>query len=191
MARVKNETGACNPRNADWTRRYITLALESCAKCKGTGARIGHRARLCGCVTRAIFAALHRKYRGIATRMEAVSSCVPTVVIGGEGAHFVWGMKNEEFSADFYLLAKRVLDARSFQIFRLHIIDGRDWRYCCERLGMDRGTFFHAVHRIRETVGLAAVELKPYPLYPIDEYLGVHTICSGGPFVHRHDGRSE
>ena len=179
LERVKHNINAMEyPCDSDWTRKFIALAVEGCAKCGGTGARFGNRTHLCGCVKRAIFDALHTKYHNIASRMEALSSCVPTAVIGGKESHFTWGMKNEEFSADFYLLAKRVLDAQHFRVFQLHIIDGWDWRYCCERLGINRGAFFHAVYRLQEAVGLAAVELRPYPLYPIDEYLGAHVLPS-------------
>jgi hypothetical protein len=167
--------------DAEWTRKYIALALSGCSKCFGTGTRLGGEAHLCQCVTRAIFRALRRKYHWIASGMEGVSSCVPTIVRNGVDASFTWSMRKEEFSADFYLLAKRCLDARHFRIFQLHVMEGRDWRDCCNRLKIDRGTFFHAVNRLEHVVGLAAVQLKPYALYPIDEYLG-QAQCGSGPF---------
>jgi len=47
---------------------------------------------------------------------------------------------------------------------------GADWRLCTRRLGMDRGNFFHMVYRIEQKLGRAFRELKPYALYPLDEY---------------------
>ena len=182
MARVKVNIDRMQwTPDGEWTRQFIALAVEGCAKCFGTGARLGNKTQLCQCVTREIFNALHRKYHGIASRMEGVSSCVPVLIRGGIDASFTWSMRNEEFTADFYLLAKRCLDARHFRIFQLHIIDGWQWRECCNRLKIDRGTFFHAVYRIKHIVGLAAVQLRPYPLYPIDQYLG-QSECRSGPY---------
>ena len=37
---------------------------------------------------------------------------------------------------------------------------------------MDRGNFFHAIYRIERTLGRAFSEIRPYPLYPLDEYFG-------------------
>jgi hypothetical protein len=50
------------------------------------------------------------------------------------------------------------------------MLQGRDWKCCCSTCRLDRGTFFHAVYRIEERLGRAFTELKPYPLFPIDEY---------------------
>ena len=74
--------------------------------------------------------------------------------------------------ADFFLIARRTLDARLFQLFRFHYLLGADWRLCSRRLGMDRGTFFHAVYRIERKLGKAFAETQPYGLYPLDEYFG-------------------
>ena len=35
---------------------------------------------------------------------------------------------------------------------------------------MDRGNFFHAVYRVEQKLGKVFRELKPYALYPLDEY---------------------
>jgi len=37
---------------------------------------------------------------------------------------------------------------------------------------MDRGEFFHNIYRIEQKLGRAFAELKPFPLYPLDEYFG-------------------
>jgi hypothetical protein len=41
---------------------------------------------------------------------------------------------------------------------------------CARKLGIDRGSFFHAVYRIEQKLGRVFRELEPYPLFPLDEY---------------------
>lgn len=74
--------------------------------------------------------------------------------------------------ADFCLVSKRVLDAAEYQVFRFHFLLGADWKLCCRRLNMDRGSFFHMVYRIEQKLGRAFAELEPYPLFPLNEYFG-------------------
>jgi hypothetical protein len=81
-----------------------------------------------------------------------------------------WGRKDEEYIADFYLVSKRHLDSKEFRIFRFHYLLGADWRLCARRLNMDRGDFFHAVYRIQRRLGRVFRELRPYALFPLDEY---------------------
>jgi hypothetical protein len=82
-----------------------------------------------------------------------------------------WGIKRAEYCADFVLIARRHLSAKEFALFRMHFLEGRDFRYCCPRLGLDRGNFFHAVYRIEERLGRVFREITPYGLFPVDEYL--------------------
>lgn len=81
-----------------------------------------------------------------------------------------WGRKDEEYIADFSLIAKRHLTPAEHQLFRYHFLLGADWKLCTRRLGMDRGNFFHAVYRIEQKLGRVFRELQPYPLYPLDDY---------------------
>src|SRR5262249_33309697 len=81
-----------------------------------------------------------------------------------------YSRKREEFAADFCLLGRRVLDDFEYQIFRFHFLLGGDWKICCRRMNLDRGSFFHGVYRIEQKLGRAVAELEPYPLFPIDEY---------------------
>lgn len=84
----------------------------------------------------------------------------------------MWGMKDEEYMADFYLISRRHLTEEEFKIFKFYYLLGADWDLCCRRLKMDRGNFFHAIYRIQEKLGKVFRELKPYPLFPLDEYFG-------------------
>ena len=79
-------------------------------------------------------------------------------------------MKNEEYIADFCLVSRRTLDEAQYRIFRFHYLLGADWKLCCRRLNMDRGTFFHEIYRIEQKLGRTFRELEPYALFPLDEY---------------------
>ena len=93
----------------------------------------------------------------------------------GKQRKSVWGMKNEEFMADFILVSRRSLNDFEYTLFKYHFLLGADWKLCCRKLKMDRGTFFHEVYRIQQKLGRTFRELEPYALYPLDEYFG------GGP----------
>jgi hypothetical protein len=81
-----------------------------------------------------------------------------------------YGRRREEYLADFYLIAKRTLNEADFDILKFHFLYGADWKLCCRRFQMDRGTFFHAVYRIQQTLGRTFRDLEPYPLYPLEDY---------------------
>lgn len=91
-------------------------------------------------------------------------------IIGGNERRTVWGRKDEEYVADFCLVSRRILDESEYKLFRLHFLLGADWRLCCRQLKLDRGSFFHSVYRIQQKLGRGFRELKPYPLFPLDEY---------------------
>lgn len=74
--------------------------------------------------------------------------------------------------ADFCLVSRRVLNGLDHEVFRCHFLLGGDWRLCCRQLGIDRGTVFHTIYRIEQQLGRAFAELKPYSLWPLDEYFG-------------------
>jgi hypothetical protein len=81
-----------------------------------------------------------------------------------------WGRKDEEYIADFTLVARRTLTEEEHRLFRYHFLLGADWKLCSRKLGMDRGNFFHAVYRIEQKLGRVFRELEPYPLFPLDDY---------------------
>lgn len=92
--------------------------------------------------------------------------------VAGTDGNFSWGMKDEEFMADFCLVSKRALEEEEFRIFRFHFLLGADWKLCCRRLNMDRGSFFHQLYRIEQKLGRVYRELRPHALFPLDEYFG-------------------
>ena len=74
--------------------------------------------------------------------------------------------------ADFVLVSRRFLTDSEHRIFRFHYLLGADWHLCCRQLKLDRGDFFHMLYEIEQKLGRVFAELKPYALYPLDEYFG-------------------
>ncbi len=81
-----------------------------------------------------------------------------------------WGHKEKEFMADFILVARRSLTEDEYRVFRYRFLLGADWKLCCPRLKIDRGTYFNYVYRIMAKLGRVFAELEPYPLFPLSDY---------------------
>jgi hypothetical protein len=161
----------------EWTHSdTIALASETCVRCHGYGLREMERTgpRPCSCVFRAVFRICLSKFAECAASEKRVSQVTLEPSPKG-GRRITWGMKNEEYVADFLLVAHRTLDPFEYQLFRFHYLLGAEWPLCARRLGVDRGTFFHAAYRIQEKLGRTFRELRPYALYPIDEYFNGRT----------------
>lgn len=156
-----------------WDRTAtMTLAYRRCTSCDGLGlaeGRVGRAAAsfVCGCVLRKIFSLCYAKFQKCAA---------PMGIVRLESSHRKnsWGMRSQEYVADFCLVAKRVLgeDTQQHNIFKYHFLLGAECGPCCRRLGIDRGAFFHQVYRIQESLGKAFAELQPHALWPLDEYFG-------------------
>jgi hypothetical protein len=155
-----------------WTRsEVIGLAKASCGFCHGYGLLpILHSVEEpCKCVFRAIFRACHARYR----ECEAMVTHTNGVGIeraGGPSGYRLYSRKRQEYTADFALVAHRILVPEDHDLFRLHFLGRADWRACCCSLHIDRGTFFHRVYTITERLGRTFAELRPYPLYPVSTY---------------------
>jgi len=111
----------------------------------------------------------YRKFRNLAQQEKRMSR-VTLESAGAQCRKTIWSRKDEEYMADFLGVAKRTLDDAEFRIFRYYHLLGADWPLCCDRLGMDRGTFFHEVYRIEKVLGRVMRELQPYALFPVDQY---------------------
>ena len=61
--------------------------------------------------------------------------------------------KNEEYIADFCLVSRRTLSDRENTIFKYHYLLGADWKLCCRKLNIDRGTFFHEIIESSRSLG--------------------------------------
>lgn len=155
-----------------WDRSHtIGLAKVSCSYCHGYGLRLARKGKEvpCACVFRAIFRACYHRFQECVAKGEHTSA-VTLEFCRGAGSHRTYCRKREEFMADFCLVSRRLLPHLEHQIFRYHFLLGADWKLCCRRLRMDRGSFFHEVYRIEEKLGRAFAELEPYALFPLDEY---------------------
>ena len=154
-----------------WTRsETLALATPSCSSCRGMGLQGGrNNDEPCNCVLRAIFRACYDRFRYSSNKEKSMSrvSLEPNLTRERKS---VWGRKDEVYVADFCLVSRRALTDLEQKIFRFHFLLGADWRLCCRRLDMDRGSFFHAVYRIEQKLGRIYRELQPYALYPINEY---------------------
>lgn len=161
----------------EWTHSdTIALAAEECVRCHGFGIRQMERGgpRPCSCVFRAIFRiCLSKFYQCVAKEKRLTPVSLEPTPKGGR--RITWGRKNEEYIADFLLVTQRTLDPFEYQVFRFHYILGASWSLCARRLGIDRGRFFHAVYRIQEKLGRTYRELRPYALFPTDEYFNGRT----------------
>ncbi|MGE5645623.1 MAG: hypothetical protein ACM336_07515 [Acidobacteriota bacterium] len=156
----------------EWSRsETIALAKNSCTHCHGLGLNLGRKGQMspCNCVLRAIFRACLARFRHCATKERHMSK-IALEFIPGRERNFSWGRKDEEYLADFILVSRRSLDKMEYKVFKYHFLLGADWKLCCRRLGIDRGSFFHAVYRIEQILGRIFRELEPYGLFPLDEY---------------------
>ena len=161
------------PSQKQWTRsETLALAQQSCTYCYGLGLRPGRSGAStpCNCVFRAIFRACYAHFKDCAAKEKYVSKVSLEANPGGRRKS-VWGLKNEEFVADFCLVSERSLSPYEHRIFRYHYLLGADWKLVTRKLNIDRGTFFHEIYRIEQKLGRIFRELEPYALFPVDEYM--------------------
>jgi hypothetical protein len=124
----------------------------------------------CKCVLRAIFRICYARFDRCVKQDRHLSSVRFSQSRGTKRRHGTWGRPDEEFMADFCLLARGGLSEDEHRLFRFHFLLGADWKICCVKLGMKRGDFFHAVYRVEAKLGRRFAEVLPHALFPIDEY---------------------
>jgi hypothetical protein len=159
----------------EWDRsESIATANTTCTLCHGEGLRRTTRrgpSKPCNCTLRGVFRACFARFRHCVSKAKYMSRVTLENCSGKDGRR-VWSRKDEDYIADFCLVSKRTLNEEEYRIFRFHFLLGADWRLCCRRLNMDRGNFFHSVYRIQQKLGRVFRELKPFALFPLDEYFG-------------------
>ena len=157
----------------DWTRsETVALASHACVQCDGVGLRLSEReepAQPCHCVLRSIFRACYSRFRECAAKEKYISR-VTLSAIQGADQKSSWSRKDEEYVADFCLVSRRTLSEIEYDIFKYHFLLGAEWKLCCRKLQIDRGTFFHNLYRLQQRLGRVFRELQPYALYPLNEY---------------------
>ncbi len=105
----------------EWTRsETIGLAATKCVHCHGLGLREA-RGRIvpCACVFRSIFRACYARFRKC-VEQEKRYSRVSLEYSARGGRRITWGMKNEEYIADFYLVSRRHLTPEEWKLFRYY-----------------------------------------------------------------------
>ena len=158
-----------------WNRSTaIGLALTSCTSCGGHGMRKLRRRRgesPCNCIFRGIFRACYARFREYDIEGAQCGS-VSLEKAHGPTGYRLYSRKREEFMADFCLTAQRELTEEEYRVFRYFFLLRADSRLCSRYIGCDRGNWYHAIYRIEVKLGRLFAEMRPYPLYPVDEYMG-------------------
>lgn len=121
-----------------------------------------------------MFRVCYNRFRQSVEREKHLSKCTWDYT-GGQVRRTVWGRKEEEYIADFLLVAKRELTAQDYDIFRYRYLLGADWKLCTMKMKIDRGEYFHQVYRVEQILGRAFRETQPYALFPLDEYFNGST----------------
>ena len=160
----------CEPESFWASFRVLGLASAICQQCAGTG--LIRPGRVCGCVLRAVFRACLARYRECREMQGRCSRGSLTREPSGRIGRHIYGRKREEFLADFELIARRSLSLAEWRLLRLAFLQGGCWRASCGALGLSRGNFFHAIYRLEAKLGRVFATLRPYPLFPLDEYFG-------------------
>jgi hypothetical protein len=157
-----------------WNRSTtIGIANATCTSCQGIGLVLDRSDREipCDCTLRAVFRACLTGFVECVALGERTASVSWEPCYGPTGGR-VFSRKREEYIADFLKVTERALTKEEHRIFRYHFLLGADYSLCCQKLNMDRGTFFHALYRLEEKLGRTYAQLEPYPLFPLREYFG-------------------
>lgn len=147
-----------------------SLSAHGCRLCFGEGIiwrwKRVVKSYVCVCVLREIFRQCLAHYHicRIGTDSDVLAIRTHISRFGG------WSLPNQEYCADFLLLARRTLREVDYLLFRLHCCNGSHWKECARELGIDRAMFFRKLYLVEQRLGYAMHGLKPYALHPIDGY---------------------
>ena len=156
----------------EWNRsEVLALAMAKCTTCGGYGMRPSRNGTetACNCVLRGIFRVCFQRFKTSLQRKESIGRPNLQHTSSPHGK-LSWARKDEEFAADFLLVAKRTLSESEHKLFKYYYLLGADWRLCCRQLKMEKGIFFHHLYRVTAKLGRTFAELEPYALYPVHEY---------------------
>lgn len=161
-----------------WNRsNTLALSDQKCCHCYGLGLLPANRRikddHPCSCVFRAIFRECHNRFRKCMDKAAFISR-VSLEANPARRRKGPWGMKNQEYCADFLLVAKRTLGEESlaWRIFKWHHLLGADFRLVNRKLKRPthRRETFHDIYRVEAVLGRAFAELEPHSLWPCDAY---------------------
>ena len=157
----------------DWNKRDLEfLARSNCPLCKGTGCTPSHQRAVqpCDCALKGIFRACYARFRDCVSDGRALSRVSFDRSPSGRSNRGMWGLKREEYMADFELVARRSLSRAEHRLFRFHHILGASESMCAKRLGISTLAAKKAIQRIETRLGRTFVSLEPYALYPLYDY---------------------
>jgi len=162
---------AVDLRRFVWTRKFMLSAADPrCPNCQGAGTRsaLYWEGTPCGCVLRRIFATCYEQFRTI---VQTEATFYPVTHTPSPGAlGILYSRPCEEYCADFFLIAKRELNAREWAVFRLHFLLGAGSAICARSLKLDLDVVDHLIRFIERKLGRAYADTRPYSLYPVSEY---------------------
>lgn len=163
----------------DWNKRDLEfLARSNCPVCKGRGWSPSNQRRIppCDCSLRGIFRACYARFRDCVNDGRALSRVSFDRSPAGRSNRGMWGLKREEYMADFELVARRSLSHAEHRLFRFHHILAASEAMCAKRLGISTPAAKRAIQRLEVKLGLAFAVLEPYALYPLYDYFNrVHS----------------
>lgn len=159
-------------------RQYSPMCYNHCSHCRGVGVVASYnfsRCRVCGCVWRKVFRSCFGKYKSLDDR----GMSVMRITIRG----ISYTMPGAEFRADFEIICRRTISELSQDsgivkdAWYFYHMMGLDWKWAVQNVNhyhpstpIDRGNFFHYVHKIEQICGRALYETKPFGLYPSGKY---------------------
>jgi hypothetical protein len=155
-----------------WTRsETLGISHVRCAQCHGLG--ITRDSEPCTCVLEQVFKICYQRFRDCCEKDKASS----TVKL----ERLTYSRKTEEYIADFIGIARRALNPLQFQVFRFAFVLAADSALLMRRYGMSKMVCDALLSTIRQRVGRACAQTKPYGLYPLDEYFGTVVDNERGP----------
>jgi len=154
--------------NSDFERSgWTVLALANCTTCNGSGLVKGEQ---CGCVYRGIARRVLWRVAELEISVGLIHpvSMDPTQVPRSQR---IPSLRIVEFIADVDNVARRILtDPVDLRIYRHHFRERHQWRWCCQQCHISRASFFYRSYIVLAKLGETFLCLKPYPLFPTDQY---------------------
>lgn len=151
------------------------LAKARCETCMGLGQRLnlktGQPQGPCRCAIFRLFRICHNKYRDCGRNMEHYSAVSFTRTGGGPGGRN-FGRKNEEYRADFFLIASRTLrrGTAEHRFFKIRYIEDNGRAETQRALHLTRAEYDRLDDRVVYAAGKAFMTNEPSTIYPFDSY---------------------
>lgn len=153
-----------------WTRKHtIGIAPTNCSACFGEGlVRRHNRVKPCECVLRRIFDLCTTFYFQAEVILEGHinTTRIPHAPEWGPDQRL---QQLADYRADYLAVTRRALRCPELRsIWHRYFLLSTPWQ------AFNRGKdVFHDIYKIKRIAGRAYAELKPFALYPVEDYLTV------------------